>query len=275
MGVENAVDIDLAAFKLTPTGSTSPAPLPFTFTTVQEGNGEGTSADFLVYDSLGSALRVRISTVLESRSSTEARFRWIATSSDNAPLDGVQSFVGSGVLLTDGFGKFVSSTNDEIAIDRGSSPAASPLIFSLDFKEVTGLDSQERSELSASRQDGFPAGTLSSFIITETGRIQGVFSNGATRDLGQVRMARFANNAGLQQLGENLFAAGVNAGLPVEGNPGSQGLGAITAGAVELSNTDIGQNLIKLILASTQYRGGARVITSVQELLDELLALRR
>ena len=88
-------------------------------------------------------------------------------------------------------------------------------------------------------------------------------------------MARFANNGGLQQVGDNMFQTGVNSGLPIEGDPGSQGTGAITTGAVELSNTDIGQNLIDLILASTQYRGGARVITAVQQLLDELLALRR
>ncbi|MCA9234588.1 MAG: flagellar hook-basal body complex protein, partial [Planctomycetales bacterium] len=152
--------------------------------------------------------------------------------------------------------------------------AASPLEFNLDFAEVTGLD-QGDNELSASRQDGFPAGTLSSFIITETGKIQGVFSNGSSRDLGQIRMARFANNSGLEQIGDNMFAAGVNSGLPIQGDPGGNGIGQITAGAVELSNTDIGQNLIELILASTQYRGGARVITAVQQLLDELLALRR
>jgi flagellar hook protein FlgE len=116
---------------------------------------------------------------------------------------------------------------------------------------------------------------LTSFIISDSGRIQGVFSNGSARDLGQIRMARFANNGGLQQVGENMFTTGVNSGLPVEGDPGSQGTGSITTGAVELSNTDIGQNLIELILASTQYRGGARVITAVQQLLDELLALRR
>ena len=87
-------------------------------------------------------------------------------------------------------------------------------------------------------------------------------------------MARFTNNAGLEQLGDNLFAEGVNSGEPFTGDPGSSGLGSLTAGAVELSNTDIGQNLIELILASTQYRGNARVITAAQELLDELMNLR-
>ena len=88
-------------------------------------------------------------------------------------------------------------------------------------------------------------------------------------------MARFANNSGLVQKGENLFTSGVNSGLPILGKPGEQGIGSIISGAVELSNTDIGQNLIDLILASTQYRGGTRVITAVQQLFDELLNLRR
>ena len=178
------------------------------------------------------------------------------------------------MLFRSGDGKFVSATDDRIAIGRGQSPANSPLEFQLDFNQVTGL-AEDENTLAAASQDGFPAGTLTSFIITESGRIQGVFSNGSSRDLGQLRMARFANNGGLQQVGDNMFSTGVNSGLPIEGNPGSGGMGAVTTGAVELSNTDIGQNLIELILASTQYRGGARVITAVQSLLDELMALRR
>jgi flagellar hook protein FlgE len=88
-------------------------------------------------------------------------------------------------------------------------------------------------------------------------------------------MARFNNPGGLQQVGDNLFAEGVNSGEPLRDIPGGSGIGSLTAGAIELSNTDIGQNLIELILASTQYRGGTRVITSAQQLLDELLNLRR
>ena len=105
--------------------------------------------------------------------------------------------------------------------------------------------------------------------------MRGVFTSGVTRDLGQIRMAKFANPAGLVQRGQNLFGQGVNSGLPIEGDPGTQGLGSVVAGAVELSNTDIGKNLIDLVLATTQYRGNARVITAAQQMLDELLNLRR
>jgi flagellar hook protein FlgE len=274
MGVENALGVSRSSFKFTPAGSTTATSLQLPFSSVQKANGEGATANFVVYDSLGSPVNIRMSTVLEEVSSTGAKFRWIATSGDNLPDLGVSTLVGTGVITTDSSGKFLSATNETIDVDRGETPAASPLEFKLDFSQVTGL-SQKTNTLSASSQDGFPAGVLTSFIITETGKIQGVFSNGSSRDLGQLQMATFSNPSGLEQVGENMFKQGVNSGLPIQSDPGSQGAGSVTTGAVELSNTDIGQNLIELILASTQYRGGARVITAVQQLLDELLALRR
>jgi flagellar hook protein FlgE len=102
-----------------------------------------------------------------------------------------------------------------------------------------------------------------------------VFSNGITQDLGQIRLARFANPNGLEQRGQNLYAQGINTGLPIEGRPGEDGIGSVSAGALELSNTDVGGDLVNLVLASTQYRSNARVITATQQLFDELLNLRR
>jgi len=67
----------------------------------------------------------------------------------------------------------------------------------------------------------------------------------------------------------------VNSGLPVYGDPGDQGIGKLIAGAVELSNTDVGGNLIDLILASTMYRSNTRVISTSQEMFDELVMLGR
>ena len=71
------------------------------------------------------------------------------------------------------------------------------------------------------------------------------------------------------------FDKGVNTGLPVQGAPGENGIGGVIGGALELSNTDIGKDLVELVMASTQYRGNSRVITTSQQLLDELLNLRR
>jgi flagellar hook protein FlgE len=281
LGLENQLSVPLTAFTLVPTGSSASSAISIAFDETEPNvNGEGSTTDFIVFDSLGIPVNVRITTVMESRDSDSRTYRWYATSPDNEPLNNVDTVLGNGTITFDGEGKIIDGATASIAVQRLTTGSQSPLEFELDFSQVSGLAVSNNlgdsvSSLSMTRQDGFPPGSLTSFIITESGLIRGVFSNGTERPLGQARMARFANNAGLQQVGDNTFIKGINSGEPIEGNPGDSGIGALTAGAVELSNTDIGQNLIELILASTQYRGGTRVITAAQQLLDELLSLRR
>lgn len=272
-GVDNAVEIDLSGFRITtPSGDVTTPNLGFG--TVQEAKGQSAVADFIAYDSLGIPLTVRITAVLESVTDSATTYRWFADSPNNSPASGTDISVGTGLITFDGKGNLVSTTNDRVTIQRRGIPSSDPLEFTLNFGQVSGL-SASSSTLAASRQDGSAAGTLTSYIVGEDGTVRGVFSNGVTRNLGQLRLATFANPAGLEQLGQNLFGQGVNSGLPVEGSPGNDGMGKVIAGALELSNTDIGKNLIDLVLATTQYRGNARVITTAQQLLDELLNLRR
>ncbi len=283
LGEQNAIDVGLTSFQLQATGSDTASPVSLAFSETVSGDGPGTSSEFVVYDSVGSPLSVRITTVREeSDEQGVTKYRWYANSASNQPSDetNVSTVVGNGVLRFDSKGKLLDGDDSSISILLEQTAAESPLEVNLDFSKVTSLDERdaqnnEISTLNMTRQDGFPPGVLTDFIITDSGRIQGQFSNGTQRDLGQIVMARFANNEGLQQVGDSLFNVGVNSGDPQLGNPGNNGIGTLTAGATELSNTDIGQNLIKLVLASTQYRGGARVITAAQELLDELLAIRR
>ncbi len=272
-GVDNAVTVGLSAFVInTPTGGISTPNLGFRST--QSAQGQSATADFLAFDSLGIPVNVRLTTVMEQRTGTATTYRWFADSPDNDPLTGVASSVGTGLVTFDGLGNFLSATNTQVSVDRRNTPSASPLSFNLDFSSISGLESTTAS-LAASRQDGSSAGTLSSYSIGEDGVIRGAFSNGVTRTLGQIRLVRFSNPAGLEQRGQNMFATGANSGLPVEGNPGQNGIATLVSGAVELSNTDIGSNLINLVLATTQYRGNTRVITASQQLLEELLNLRR
>ena len=271
-GVDNSIDIGLSGLQLRTDTETRTINLPWFV--LQQAVGESAVTDFLVYDSLGIPIRVRLTMVLEERTGATTTYRWYADSPDNDPDTGARIAVGTGRITFDGEGNFISATNTRVTIERRHVASRSPLEFELDFSQISGL-ATARSSVAVTRQDGSPPGVLSSFIIGEDGIIRGVFSNGVTRNLGQIRLARFANPAGLEQRGQNLFAEGVNSGLPIEGDPGQQGIGSIIAGALELSNTDIGGNLIDLIIASTMYRGNTRVISTVQQLLDELLALRR
>lgn len=272
-GTGNAMTISLSAFELLQTDGTLTTP-NLGFTSTQEARGQSAVADFIVYDSLGIPLNVRVTAVLESRDDNSTVYRWFADSSDNDPAVGIDLAVGTGTMTFDGEGNFVTASNSSVGIDRRNVASASPLSFDLHFDAISGL-AADNATLAAARQDGSESGTLSSFAIGEDGVIRGAFSNGIARTLGQLRLVRFANPAGLEQRGENLFATGANSGLPVEGNPGENGTATLVAGAVELSNTDIGNNLIQLVLATTQYRGNTRVITASQQLLEELLNLRR
>lgn len=273
-GTGNAVGIPSSAFQMQLADGSTLTP-NLGFSNAQSAVGESASSDFIVYDSLGIPLDVRLTTVLQSRDRNATTYRWFADCGDNDPAGpNYRIAVGTGLISFDGEGNLIQADNAVVNVDRQDVPSVNPLVFNLDFSQVSGFAS-ETSSIAASRQDGSAVGTLTSYSVGEGGEIMGVFSNGISRTLGQVRLARFANATGLEQRGENLFGLGFNSGLPVEGNPGDLGIGTIVAGALELSNSDTGANLIDLLLASTQYRANSRVISTAQTLLDDLLNMRR
>ncbi|MBN1908104.1 MAG: flagellar hook basal-body protein [Pirellulales bacterium] len=116
---------------------------------------------------------------------------------------------------------------------------------------------------------------MTGFSISQDGQIEGRFSDGSIRELGQIATATFANPSGLEQQGGTRFAEGPNSGLAVIGSPGSDGRGSVLSGAVELSNTDIGLNQLDMMSASTQFRVNLQVVSATDQLLDELVDLRR
>ncbi|HWB10041.1 MAG TPA: flagellar hook-basal body complex protein [Pirellulales bacterium] len=271
-GVDNAVSISLSALQFTPTNGTAQT-VPLTFNQTQAAVGQSVTANFVAYDSLGIPINVNITAVLQSRTSTQTVYRWFADSPQNDPTTGSAIAVGTGLVTFNGAGQFVSTTNSTVAIQRAHVPSAKPLQFNLDFSQLSGLAANSPS-LSVTSQDGFPPGKLTSYTVGTDGVIKGSFDNGTQRDLGQVILARFANPAGLEQQGQNLYTPGVNSGLPVFGAPNSNAIGSIVSGALEQSNTDVSSNLINLITSSTQYRGNAQVISTAQTLFDTLLQLR-
>lgn len=272
-GVDSGIDIGLSSFRIkTTTNETVSTNVGFS--TVQEAVGQTAVADFTAYDSLGIPIQVRVTAVLESVTGTATTYRWFADTPDNQGTPPSNISVGTGLLSFDGEGNLISSTNTTVSVDRRVVPSDKPLEFTLDFSNVSGLAAGS-STLAATRQDGSAKGQLTSYIIGEDGIIRGVFSSGVTRDLGQIRLARFANPAGLDQVGQTMFREGVNSGRPLIDAPNANGMGKVVGGAKELSNTDIGRSMIDLVLASTQYRSNSRVISTAQQLLEELLNLRR
>lgn len=246
---------------------------PFFMSKTGDADGESVRTSFLVYDSLGTPLTVDLTFVLQDTTSGGGTtWEFIAESSDNDELNRV---VGLGAVTFDANGKFVSATNEAFSLTR-TNGAASPLTVTMNFDagaDAISALTDAQSQLAAVSQDGSPIGTLSTFSIGEDGTISGSFTNGLTRTIGQIAIAKFTNPEGLVDAGNNLFSTGPNSGTPLVTNPLQFGTGRLVGGALELSNVDLSQEFINMILATTGYSASARVITSTNELMDQLLLL--
>jgi flagellar hook protein FlgE len=124
-------------------------------------------------------------------------------------------------------------------------------------------------------QDGYPMGDLTEIGIDQQGIIEGAFTNGETLILGQVSMADFNNPAGLTALTDNLFTTSANSGDPVLGFAAEGSQSFITSGALEMSNVDLAQEFTNMITTQRGFQSNARVITTSDEMLQELVNLRR
>ena len=248
---------------------------PFTTTKTTEAAGESVRTSFTVYDSLGTPLQVDLTMVLESKSTQGTVWRYYAESDDNVGGD-VRLATGTVSFGTDG--QVSSLPEIPIAIDRSNTGAASPLAITLSVSangdSVTAF-TDTSTEVAAVFQDGSPIGTLVDFSIGEDGIVIGAFSNGLIRDLGQIAIASFSNPEGLVDNGNNLFAIGPNSGSPVIATPLSFGTGRVISSALELSNVDLSAQFINLILASTGYSASTRIITTANDLIQQLLLLGR
>lgn len=124
-------------------------------------------------------------------------------------------------------------------------------------------------------QDGYSAGSLQAFSVDGNGVINGRFSNGQLRALAQVVLARFPDALGLTRTGNNTFAESGGSGQPVTGVPESAGLGKLKSNTLELSNVDLGESFIDMIAAQRGFQANSRVITTSDEILQELVNLKR
>lgn len=141
---------------------------------------------------------------------------------------------------------------------------------------VNGLSQFAGSSTAVMRdQDGYTNGTLQSFSIDATGTIVGSFTNGTTQPLGQVLLAEFNNPGGLVRAGDNMYSVSSNSGSPVVGYSGEGSNSTIASGALEMSNVDLAQEFTNMIVAQRGFQANGRVITTSDQMLQELVDLKR
>jgi flagellar hook protein FlgE len=179
-------------------------------------------------------------------------------------------------------GNPIPSATGQLLFDKGLPTAASAPdgIMTIGDYKVDVSDITSYSGLTDGRvfdTDGQAAGALTSlsYSVSDTGQIVGVYSNGRKEVLGQVAMATFKNVTGLEKVGDSSFRASVNSGYAQVGVPGSAGMGSVISGALEMSNVDLAQEFTNLVIAQRGFQANSRIITTSDELLQELVSMKR
>jgi flagellar hook protein FlgE len=218
-----------------------------TNTTVQVGAAPGqTGRFFLDFDNLGTLADVR---------------------------DAAGNVIGAGALQVG-----VSFDVPEATIPAGA--AAVRQTFNLNLGTVGAFRDSitqfaEQSSTKAFRQDGYTMGYLETFKIDQSGVITGVYTNGSTRTIGQVALGTFTNPGGLEKAGENAYMASNNSGDPNIGPSGIAGKGKVIAGTLEMANVDLAEAFTDMIVTQRGFQANSRTITTSDQMLQELLTLKR
>ncbi|WIB79153.1 flagellar hook protein FlgE [Curtobacterium sp. MCPF17_002] len=145
--------------------------------------------------------------------------------------------------------------------------------ITVDMTELTGFASLNTASIAS--QNGSQAGSLQGYSISKDGTVVGTFSNGASLAIGRIALATFANPAGLEKTGASGYRITANSGNATVGAPGSPGVGQLASGTLEMSNVDLSQEFTNLIVAQRGFQANARIITTSDEVLQELTNLKR
>ncbi|NCN28582.1 flagellar hook protein FlgE [bacterium] len=240
------------------------------------------STSVKVYDTTGTARSVN----MYFYKTAENQWNWHATA-DGADLqggvDGTDQAIASGVLKYTSDGKLDTDTINNSNINfRGAQPnQAIDFYFgdSITSRQGTGLAGSTQygsdSQVFRQVQDGFAAGTLTNFSIDEKGQVSGSYSNGVTRPIAELALARFENNEGLYKTGGNRFKEAVNSGQPLVGSAGTAGRGRVMSKSLENSNVDLAAEFVKMIQTQRNFQANAKTITASDELLQDIINLKR
>ena len=236
--------------------------------------GDTTSTSLTVYDSLGAKHEVEITYTKTAANQWDYAVT-CGSATVTAGAAGNANFEADGTLDLDA-GTPASTFPDITLTPLTSGGGAFTIDLNAGDGSINGLTQFKGSSTPLLRdQDGYPMGDLLDFAIDSTGTITGAFSNGRTVTLGQVVLADFNNPAGLNKIGDNMYNASENSGNAVLGFSGEASLSTLSAGGLEMSNVDLAAEFTSMIVAQRGFQASGRVITSSDEMLQELVNLKR
>jgi flagellar hook protein FlgE len=235
--------------------------------------GDTYSTTVTVYDSLGNDI-----TLTMNFEKTANAGEWNVTAS-------IPSTAGSGAAVSvstvtfDADGNLTGTTDPTITLTL-TNGATSPQTITWDLYEdgttneaLTGYSTP--SIVNSKPQNGYTAGTLKGFTFDSDGVITAEYSNGVLTPIYQVALADFPSYSGLTKLGGNLYAESLASGQPSIGTANSGSMGSISPRSLEMSNVDLATQFVNMITTQRAFQANSKVITTSDELLTDLINIKR
>jgi flagellar hook protein FlgE len=173
-------------------------------------------------------------------------------------------------------GSLISPTTPPTMTFTPLTSGADPFNFTIDLgTRGNGLQQYGGVNIVSITQDGRGPGVLRDYAIAENGKISARYDNGLITDIAQLAVATFGNNEGLQKVGESHYRSSQVSGEPVRGIAGANGAGEIRSGVLEMSNVDLAREFTDMILAQRGFQANSRVISTSDDMIQELVNLKR
>lgn len=278
----NTLDIFLVAnpsgrsFLIQPSdGGTPPAATGETLSSLNQRISSIHETKIDVYDSLGNAHTLEVS--WEKTSNNEWRWRAWLPDEPGIPITGNEGLItfgpdgritGTGTATIDlGFGA-IGAKDTTVTLDFSGKTFEKD-----DLEGVTQYGSAFTTK--GYYQDGYAMGVLEDFAVGADGTVTGVYSNGKNQPIARLALALFANPQGLLKMGETVFMESPNSGVAQIVNPQEGGAGKIAGSSLEMSNVDLAEEFVSLIKGQRGFQANARVVTTGDQVLEELINLKR
>jgi flagellar hook protein FlgE len=230
-----------------------------------------------MYDSLGNAIPTTFTFTRQAAAQT-----WTVTGSIPTTAGTGITFGGSPSMnvVFDASGAMITPAADvtvNLALTNGATPLSTTWKMldasGASLGDITGYASQ--SGTTFQYQDGYPAGSLRSISVDESGVVTATYSNGEMTPMFQVALVDFPSYDGLTKMGRNLYAESIASGQALPGVAGTGRLGSVAPSSLEMSNVDLAEEFVKMITTQRAFQANSRVITSSDEILQELINIKR
>jgi flagellar hook protein FlgE len=241
------------------------------------GTGDTYTTAQTMYDTLGNAIPVTFTFTRQAAAQT-----WTVTGT-------IPSSAGTGVtfggnpsmdVVFDSQGAMTSPAGNvtlALALTNGAAPLSTTWALQdasgNSYGDLTGYASE--SATTFQYQDGYPAGSLRSISVDEAGIVTATYSNGELTPMFQIALADFPSYDGLTKMGRNLYAESVASGQALPGVAGTGRLGSVAPSSLEMSNVDLAEEFVKMITTQRAFQANSRVITASDEILTELINIKR